>query len=118
MPHTSGKESKAGYPTESSGLEGEECVQEEREEIKHVLKPVLHKALVAEQRKQVAAPLERFHREALSGSEAATHDARPRVNLLNILQQGWDIRSVWSLGGCPWWQLIHHPPYFIFFFHT
>ncbi|KAM9842865.1 tubulin polyglutamylase TTLL5 [Aulostomus maculatus] len=90
----SGKESKAS-PTESSGLEGEECVQEEREEMKRVLKPVSHKALVAEQRKQVATPLEHSHSEALSSSKAATHVvAQPRVNLLNILQQGWDISKV------------------------
>ncbi|XP_070776545.1 LOW QUALITY PROTEIN: tubulin polyglutamylase TTLL5 [Enoplosus armatus] len=86
-----GKESKAS-PTASSSQEGEECVQEEREEVKPVLEPVSHKALVAEQRKQVAPPLERCHREALS--EAAAHNARPRVNLLNILQQGWDLSKV------------------------
>ncbi|XP_039992514.1 tubulin polyglutamylase TTLL5 isoform X4 [Xiphias gladius] len=89
----SGKESKAS-PTESSSQEGEECAQEEREEVKQVLQPVSHRALVAEQRKQVATPLERCHSEALSSSEAATHNARPRVNLLNILQQGWDLSKV------------------------
>ncbi|XP_023272967.1 tubulin polyglutamylase TTLL5 [Seriola lalandi dorsalis] len=89
----SGKESKAS-PTESSSQEGEECAQEEREEVKQVLKPVSHKDLVAEQRKQVATPLECCHGEALSSSEAATHNARPRVNLLNILQQGWDLSKV------------------------
>ncbi|KAG7237241.1 hypothetical protein INR49_032574 [Caranx melampygus] len=89
----SGKESKAS-PTESSSQEGEECAQEEREEVKQALEPVSHKALVAEQRKQVATPLECCHSEALSSSEAATHNARPRVNLLNILQQGWDLSKV------------------------
>lgn len=93
MLHTLGKESKVSLP-ESSSQEGEDCAQEEREEVKQALEPVSHKTLVAEQRKQVATPLERCHSEALSSSEAATHDARPRVNLLNILQQGWDLRSV------------------------
>ncbi|XP_062295863.1 tubulin polyglutamylase TTLL5 [Scomber scombrus] len=85
----SGKESKASL-TESSGLEGEECAQEEGEEVKQVCEPVSHKALVAEQRKQVATSLESSHSETLSSSEAA----RPRVNLLNILQQGWDLSKV------------------------
>ncbi|XP_040916090.1 tubulin polyglutamylase TTLL5 isoform X2 [Toxotes jaculatrix] len=89
----SGKESKAS-PTESGIQDGEKCVQEEREEVKQVPKPVSHKALVTEQRKQVATPLELCHGEALSSSEAATHGARPRVNLLNILQQGWDLSKV------------------------
>ncbi|XP_078133230.1 tubulin polyglutamylase TTLL5 isoform X1 [Sander vitreus] len=89
----SGKESKVSLP-ESSSQEGEDCAQEEREEVKQALEPVSHKTLVAEQRKQVATPLERCHSEALSSSEAATHDARPRVNLLNILQQGWDLSKV------------------------
>lgn len=103
--HTSGKGSKAS-PTESSSQEGEECAQEEREEAKRLLEPVAHTALVAEQRKQVATPLERCHSEALSSSEAATHNARPRVNLLNILQQGWDLRSVCVLGCCSGWLLL------------
>lgn len=104
MLHTSGKESKASL-TESSGLEGEECAQEEGEEVKQVFEAVSHKTLVAEQRKQVATSLERSHSEALSSSEAA----RPRVNLLKILQQGWDLRSVCILGCCSHWQLFHHP---------
>lgn len=102
MLHTSGKESKAS-PAESSSQEGEE---EEREEVKQAPEPVSHRALVAEQRKQVATALERCHGEALSSSEAAAHDASPRVNLLNILQQGWDLRSVWILG-C---RSLHLPP--------
>ncbi|XP_049453186.1 tubulin polyglutamylase TTLL5 isoform X2 [Epinephelus fuscoguttatus] len=89
----SGKESKAS-PTESSSQEGEECAQEEREEVKQALEPVSHRALVAEQRKQVATPLERCHGETLSSSEATTHNAKPRVNLLNILQQGWELSKV------------------------
>lgn len=89
MLHNSGKEPKAS-PMESSSQEGEDCAQEEREEAKQALESVSHKALVTEQRKQVA----------LSGSEAAPHNARPRVHLLNILQQGWDLRSVCMLGRC------------------
>lgn len=100
MLHTSGKESRTSL-TASSSQEGEECAQEEREEVKEVLEPVSHRALVAELRKQMVTPLERCHIEALSSSEAATHNARPEVNLLNILQQGWDLRSVCSLGCCP-----------------
>ncbi|XP_029316248.1 tubulin polyglutamylase TTLL5 isoform X2 [Cottoperca gobio] len=89
----SGKESKAS-PTESSSQEGEECAREQREEVKQAREPVSHRALVAEQRKQVATPLERCHSEALSSSEAAMYSARRRVNLLNILQQGWDLSKV------------------------
>ncbi|XP_076604283.1 tubulin polyglutamylase TTLL5 isoform X1 [Chaetodon auriga] len=89
----SGKESKAS-PTASGSQEGEECAQEEREEAKQLLEPVSHSALVAELRKQVATPLERCHGKDLSSPEAATHNARPRVDLLNILQQGWDLSKV------------------------
>ncbi|XP_038585452.1 tubulin polyglutamylase TTLL5 isoform X2 [Micropterus salmoides] len=89
-----GKESKSSL-TANSHQEGEECAQEESKEAKQVLEPVSHKALVVEQRKQVATPLERCHSEALSSSEAAMQDARPGVNLLmNILQQGWDLSKV------------------------
>ncbi|XP_069008195.1 tubulin polyglutamylase TTLL5 isoform X1 [Embiotoca jacksoni] len=90
---SSGRESKAS-PTENGSQEGEECAQKEREGVKQVLEPVSHKALVAEQRKQVATPLECCHSEALSSSEAAMHNARPKVNLLNILQQGWALSKV------------------------
>ncbi|XP_004540755.1 tubulin polyglutamylase TTLL5 isoform X1 [Maylandia zebra] len=86
----SGKESKASL-TENSSQEGEECAQEE---VKQALEPVSHKALVAEQRKQVATPLERCHSKAQSSSEAAVHNASPTVNLLNILQQGWELSKV------------------------
>ncbi|XP_072222230.1 tubulin polyglutamylase TTLL5 isoform X2 [Leuresthes tenuis] len=89
----SGKESKASL-TENGGQEAEECAQEERQEVKQLLEPVSHRALVTEQRKQVATPLECRHSEALSSSEAAMHGARPTVNLLNILQQGWDLSKV------------------------
>lgn len=94
---TSGKESRTSL-TASSSQEGEECAQEERGELKEVLKPVSHRALVAELRKQMVTPLESCHTEALSSSDAAMHNARPKVNLLNILQQGWDLRSVCNLG--------------------
>ncbi|XP_061650701.1 tubulin polyglutamylase TTLL5 isoform X5 [Phyllopteryx taeniolatus] len=88
-----GKESKASL-MESSGLEGEDCIQEERAEMKHVLKPVSHKDLVAEQRKQVASPVQSSHSEAVSSSpKAATRNSRPHVSLLHFLQQGGDIRS-------------------------
>ncbi|KAM9707374.1 tubulin polyglutamylase TTLL5 isoform 2-T2 [Menidia menidia] len=89
----SGKESKASL-SENGSQEAEECAQEERQEVKQLREPVSHRALVAEQRKQVATPLERRHNEALSSSEAAMHSARPTVNLLNILQQGWDLSKV------------------------
>lgn len=88
MLFTSGKEFKTS-PAESSSQEGEE-----REEVKQALERVSLRDLVAEQRKQVATPLERCHGNPLSNSEAAMFSARPRVNLLNILQQGWDLRSV------------------------
>lgn len=101
---TSGSESKASL-TESNSQEGEECAQEEREEVKQVLEPVSHKSLVAEQRKEVATPLDGCHSKDLS-SEAATHSARPTVNLLNILQQGWDLRSVCVLGCSSGWLLL------------
>lgn len=99
MLHTSGKESRTSL-TASSSQEGEECAQEERGELKEVLKPASHRALVAELRKQMVTPLESRHTEALSSSDAAAHNARPNVNLLNILQQGWDLRSVSNLGCC------------------
>ncbi|XP_020485695.1 tubulin polyglutamylase TTLL5 isoform X1 [Labrus bergylta] len=81
----SGKEAKAS-PSSSGSQEGEE--------VKRGLEPGSHKALVAELRKQVATPLERCHSEAPSSSEAAAHNARPTVNLLHILQQGWDLSKV------------------------
>lgn len=92
----SGKESKTSL-TLSSSQEAEECAQEEREEVKEVLEPLSNRALGAELRKQMAASLERRHAEALSSSEAAVHNAGHKVSLLNILQQGWDLRSVWCL---------------------
>lgn len=86
----SGKESKTSL-TLSSSQEAEECAQEEREEAKEALAPppLSNRALEAELRKQMAASLERRHAEALSSSQAAGH----KVSLLNVLQQGWDLRS-------------------------
>ncbi|XP_026156265.1 tubulin polyglutamylase TTLL5 isoform X2 [Mastacembelus armatus] len=94
--HTSGKESKASSTesSSSSSQEGKESSQEGRDEVKPVLEPVSHKALVAEQRKQMGTPQEDCHSKAVSNSEAAVHIARPRVNLLSILQQGWDLSKV------------------------
>ncbi|KAM8915701.1 tubulin polyglutamylase TTLL5 isoform 2-T2 [Spinachia spinachia] len=89
----SGKESKASL-LDCSSQEGEECAQEEREEVKLPREPVSHRALVTEQRKQMATPLERRHSEAPSSSGAAAHNARATVDLLNILQQGWDLSKV------------------------
>lgn len=89
----SGKESKTSL-TVSSSRQAEECALEEREEVKEVLEPLSNRTLEAELRKQMAASLERCHAEALSSSEAAAHNAGHRVSLLNILQQGWDLRSV------------------------
>lgn len=88
-----GKESKTSL-TVSSSQEAEECAQEEREEVKEVLEPISNRVLEAELRKQMAASLECCHTEALSSSQAAVHNAGHKVSLLNILQQGWDLRSV------------------------
>nr|XP_054597550.1 tubulin polyglutamylase TTLL5 isoform X1 [Nothobranchius furzeri]XP_054597551.1 tubulin polyglutamylase TTLL5 isoform X1 [Nothobranchius furzeri] len=88
-----GRESKASL-TENRSQEAEECAQEEREEAQPILEPASHKALVTAQRKQVDTPLERCHNKSLSSLEAAVHNARPTVNLLNILQQGWDLSKV------------------------
>uniref|UniRef100_A0A1A8FJ60 Tubulin--tyrosine ligase-like protein 5 n=2 Tax=Nothobranchius korthausae TaxID=1143690 RepID=A0A1A8FJ60_9TELE len=88
-----GRESKASL-TENRSQEAEECAQEEREEAQPILEPASHKALVTVQRKQVDTPLERCHNKSLSSLEAAVHNARPTVNLLNILQQGWDLSKV------------------------
>ncbi|XP_067336002.1 tubulin polyglutamylase TTLL5 isoform X3 [Channa argus] len=88
-----GKKSRAS-PTERSSKEGEECAKEEREQVKQVFEPASHKALGAEQRKEVATPMECCHTEALSNSQSAMNNARPRVDLLSILQQGWDLSKV------------------------
>ncbi|XP_047466475.1 tubulin polyglutamylase TTLL5 isoform X2 [Mugil cephalus] len=86
----SGKGSRAAA-AESGGREGEGCARDGREEAKQALRAVSNEVLVT---KQATTPLECCHGEALSGSEAAVHSARPRVNLLNILQQGWDLSKV------------------------
>lgn len=78
-------------------------MQEEKEEVKE--EPASHRALETKLRKQMATSLDHGHSEAPSGSGAATHNARRKVNLLGILQQGWDLRSVCSLGCCS-----DHPP--------
>ncbi|KAM3871354.1 tubulin polyglutamylase TTLL5 [Diretmus argenteus] len=92
----SGRESKA-FLNESSSQdveEGEECAQEERKEEKQAPDPILPKASVAVQTKLVATPPECLHKEALSTSGAAKHNPKPKVNLLHILQQGWDLSKV------------------------
>ncbi|XP_036006259.1 tubulin polyglutamylase TTLL5 isoform X1 [Fundulus heteroclitus] len=83
-----GKQSKA-VPTENRSQEAEDWAQEENEEMKQPLEPVSHKALETEQRKQVATPLERRHNKT-----GSMHNARLTVNLLSILQQGWDLSKV------------------------
>lgn len=100
----SGKESKTSL-TLSSSQEAEECAQEEREEAKEALAPPLsNRALEAELRKQMAASLERRRAEALSSSQAAGH----KVSLLDVLQQGWDLRSAPCLPRQPSIITIHH----------
>ncbi|XP_057715877.1 tubulin polyglutamylase TTLL5 isoform X1 [Corythoichthys intestinalis] len=93
-----GKQSKDSL-MESSGPEGEDCIREERGEMKLALEPVSHEILVAEQKKQVASPAQNSHGEAVSGFQAAAaaaanHNSRPHVNLLHFLHQGWDISKV------------------------
>ncbi|XP_038147467.1 tubulin polyglutamylase TTLL5 isoform X1 [Cyprinodon tularosa] len=82
-----GKEPKA-FLTENRSQEAEEHAQEESVEIKQPLEPVLQKDLVMEKRKQ-AAVVDRYHNHTESG-----HTARPTVNLLHILQQGWELSKV------------------------
>lgn len=51
--------------------------------------------------------LKRFHNEALSSAEPArctTAITKPKVNLLHILQQGWNLRLVHTPGFCSCWQ--------------
>lgn len=93
MLRNSGKESKTSLAL-SGSQEAEECAQEEREEVKEVLGPLSNRSLEAELSKQMAASLERCHAEALSSSEAAVHNGGQKVSLLDVLQQGWDLRSV------------------------
>ncbi|XP_029900394.1 tubulin polyglutamylase TTLL5 isoform X2 [Myripristis murdjan] len=82
----SGTESKASLSESSSqDVEGEQCVQEEREE---------NHALVMVQAQPMAIPLRCFHSEVLSTSTATKSTAKPKINLLLILQQGWDLSKV------------------------
>lgn len=79
-------------------------MQEEGEEEKPALERLSHKAAAAVQTEPGATPLERIHNEALSSSEIAKHNAKPKVDLLHILQQGWDLRSVCTPACCSCWQ--------------
>uniref|UniRef100_A0A4W5KL88 Tubulin--tyrosine ligase-like protein 5 n=1 Tax=Hucho hucho TaxID=62062 RepID=A0A4W5KL88_9TELE len=71
--------------------EGEERVQEEEEKEKKAL------GSLVVQTDSVPTSLKRFHNEALSSAEPArctTAITKPKVNLLHILQQGWDLSKV------------------------
>ncbi|XP_008398492.1 tubulin polyglutamylase TTLL5 isoform X3 [Poecilia reticulata] len=87
------KESKA-FLAENRSPETEECSQEEIEEVKQPLEPLPLKVLVMEQSKQAATPLEQSHNKPESSSDAAVQNARPAVNLRNVLQQGRDLSKV------------------------
>ncbi|XP_028981536.2 tubulin polyglutamylase TTLL5 isoform X3 [Esox lucius] len=76
-------------PSRTSDEEGEERVQEEEEEEK--------KAQGSVEVHSVPMKLEQLHDEALFSAEPARHPsaiAKPKVNLLQILQQGWDLSKV------------------------
>lgn len=65
--------------------------------------------------------LKRFHNEALSSAEPArctTAITKPKVNLLHILQQGWDLRSVHTAGFCSCWQPSPNSPPSLFIHPT
>lgn len=95
--HTSGKESRTSLMA-SGSQEGDGCALERRQEEEEVPEPDSHRVLVAELKKQMVTQLDGCHAEALSSSAAAAGDsARSKINLLNILHQGWDLRSVWLL---------------------
>ncbi|XP_072314129.1 tubulin polyglutamylase TTLL5 [Eucyclogobius newberryi] len=81
----SGKESK-GFPTESSS--------QDRDKVNGQCESSTH--MVGDYRGQVvtALSLDGLHTEAVSSSEGAPWDSRPKVNLLHILQQGWDLSKV------------------------
>ncbi|XP_023208193.1 tubulin polyglutamylase TTLL5 isoform X2 [Xiphophorus maculatus] len=87
------KESRA-FLAENRSQETEECSQEEIEEVKQPLEPLPLKVLVMEQSKQMAIPLEQSHNKPESSSDTAMQNARPSVNLLNVLQQGLDLSKV------------------------
>ncbi|XP_028293839.1 tubulin polyglutamylase TTLL5 isoform X6 [Gouania willdenowi] len=78
----SGKHFKAS-PTESDSQEGEECTHGEQEAL-NLFEPTLHKPV----------PMENIHKEALSSYETLVDKTLPRVNLLNILHQGWDLSKI------------------------
>uniref|UniRef100_A0AAV2JHP7 Tubulin--tyrosine ligase-like protein 5 n=1 Tax=Knipowitschia caucasica TaxID=637954 RepID=A0AAV2JHP7_KNICA len=81
----SGKESKA-FPTEGSSRKGDE--------VNGQCEPSAH--MVGGCRGQVvtALPLDALHSRVESSSETSALDNRPRVNLLHILQLGFDLSKV------------------------
>ncbi|XP_034051481.1 tubulin polyglutamylase TTLL5 isoform X2 [Thalassophryne amazonica] len=99
----SGKQSKASS-TDSNDQEGEEWDQEEREELKQELKlSSLHrqhlesispKDLAAAQSKEGDTPPGFFRSDGLWCCGAADRNAEPRINLLHVLQQGWELSKV------------------------
>ncbi|XP_041703589.2 tubulin polyglutamylase TTLL5 isoform X1 [Coregonus clupeaformis] len=85
------KASPTGISDEEDVEEGEERVQEEEEKEKKAL------GSLVVQTDSVPTSLERFHNEAMSSAEPArrtTAITKPKVNLLHILQQGWDLSKV------------------------
>ncbi|XP_070972911.1 tubulin polyglutamylase TTLL5 isoform X2 [Oncorhynchus clarkii lewisi] len=85
------KASPTGTSDEEDVEEGEERVQEEEEKNKKAL------GSLVVQTDSVPTSLKRFHNEALSSAEPArctTAITKPKVNLLHILQQGWDLSKV------------------------
>ncbi|XP_029586086.1 tubulin polyglutamylase TTLL5 isoform X2 [Salmo trutta] len=85
------KASPTGTSDEEDVEEGEERVQEEEEKEKKAL------GSLAVQTDTMPTSLKRFHNEALSSAEPArctTAITKPKVNLLHILQQGWDLSKV------------------------
>uniref|UniRef100_A0A8C7DAP1 Tubulin--tyrosine ligase-like protein 5 n=1 Tax=Oncorhynchus kisutch TaxID=8019 RepID=A0A8C7DAP1_ONCKI len=85
------KASPTGTSDEEDIEEGEERVQEEEEKNKKAL------GSLVVQTDSVPTSLKRFHNEALSSAEPArctTAITKPKVNLLHILQQGWDLSKV------------------------
>ncbi|XP_075874335.1 tubulin polyglutamylase TTLL5 isoform X2 [Nelusetta ayraudi] len=89
----SGKESRTSL-TASGSQEGEGCALERRQEVEELPEPDSHRVLVAELKKQMVTQLDSCHAEALSSSAAAGDSARPKINLLNILHQGWNLSKV------------------------
>lgn len=91
----------------SGSQEGDGCALERRQEEEEAPEPDSHRVLVAELKKQMVTQLDGCHAEALSSSAAAGDSARSKINLLNILHQGWDLRSVclsvWPAGRLAGW---------------